>query len=217
MEKGRKAKARSPKNEWMDNPYLLEAAVQAVERGYSHLSWSSTFSRGWNRKLAWREYKCASAWVRRENLKKQSEDYKKTLISPAMGDLPARYKNVPNNSPDTPAAIALAYVLAQREQEKAEREKYIRNTPAKKSFEEGLEQALKDLFDFAKNFPKQLLLLLAMIPFILVFGGSYHSGLLASLMPVLFAAGVAILILRYIYVLCISFFTGRPIKKVWHR
>jgi hypothetical protein len=217
MDKGKKAKMRSPKNEWMDNPYLLEAAVQAVEKGYSYLSWRSTFSRGWNRNLAWREYKCAAAWVRRENLKKQAEEFKTISRSTALGEIPAKYKNVPNNSPDTPAAISLANVLALREQEKAEGKEYIPKAPPSKSFEEGLEQAVKDLLAFAKGLPKQVLLLLAMIPFVVVFGGSYHSGLIVTLMPVLFAIGIAILIVRYIYALCISFFTGKPLRKVWHK
>ena len=216
MEEARKAKKkRSPKNEWMDNPYLLEAAVQAVEKGYSHLSWSSTFSRGWNRNLAWREYKCAAAWVRRENLKKQAEAFKTISKSTALGEIPAKYKNVPNNSPDTPAAIALANVLAKRDQEKAE--EYIPKAPSRKPFEEGLEEAMKDLLSFAKNLPKQVLLLLAMIPFIVIFGGSYHSGLIFTLMPVLFAIGIVILIVRYINALGVSFFTGKSVRKDWHK
>ena len=214
MAKDGRAQTRSPKNEWMDNPYLLEAAVEAVKNGRTRLPWSSTFNRGWKRELASREYRCACAWVRRESSKARAEQYKALYSSAKPYDLPAKYQKVPNNSPDTLAAIALAKAVAEREREAAERGKYICKTPPTKTFEDALEQITRGIVEFAKDFPKQLLYMLAIIPLCILFGTDYrHSGVFGIFITILFVVGVALALLRFLVFLCISLFKGRPLRK----
>jgi len=212
MAKNERTRARSPKNEWMDNPYLLEAAVEAAKNGHTHLPWANTFKRGWNQGVAFREYKCACAWVRRENLKDRAEQYKTPSAKPYH--LPAKFQNVPQNSPDTLAAIALAEAVAAREREAAEREKFICKTPPKETFQ----QKIKNLVEFAKQFAMQLLYLLAMIPLLILSGTDYrHGGLFGLFWIILLPVGIALGFLRFLVVLCISLFTGTPLRENWNK
>jgi hypothetical protein len=219
MAEDERTKTRSPKNEWMNNAYLLEAAVEAVKNGHAHLRWSRAFNRGWNREVASREYKCACAWVRRESLRAEAEQYN-ALYPPAKpNDVPARYKNIPKNSPDTLAAITLAKAVAERRREAEEREKYVGRTPPKNTFEDALEEKLESIVDFAKGFPKQLLLyVFAIVPLCILFGTDYHhAGIFGIFMTIIFVAGVALALLRFLVVSCISIFTGKSLRKYWDK
>ncbi len=209
MPNDERTEKRSPKNEWMDNPYLLEAAVDAAKNGRAHLPWSSTFSRGWNRRLASREYKCACAWVRRESLRATAEQSKAPYSLAKPHDLSAKSQNLPKNSPDTRASIALAKAVAEREREASDRDRLIHKTPSKKTFDSTVES----LAEQAKGFLQQLLYTVALIPLWILFGTDYrHGGIFGFVMMILFVVGIAVALSRFLLGSCISFFTGTPRK-----
>jgi hypothetical protein len=198
-EPGRKnpmAERKSVKNSWMDNETLVSAAVEAVKAGRS-LSWKRIFRHGGS---TWNDYKRAAAWVSRERRSREVR---------TVGD-DSRL------NPSSKAAIALREADLEGEAEELETQKGGSTHPNAVNI--GTKPFENKVASWLKGVAFQIVGLLILIPFGFLFGFQYGGGLFARIvMPLTFALGILILVIRFARAAASSVKSGKPIQKNWYK